>query len=249
MPMNTSRLEEYIHDFDVDLGRSCVARDSDGQYLGLGMLGVRADWSWITRLGVLPTSRRGGIGAALVGYMLAEADALRKKETHLEVIKNNEPAHRLFLKRGFHDTESYLVMRRAPRPVSESLVGQVEWFDKDVSLELLRTYPHHLTWINAIESMSNAVDVQGLRIQLPGGDVGWLVYRAQKFFLSHLVMHTERGDPNVVGTQLLLHLYTHYPRMDTYAENIHESDPHLPAFHALAFFENFSRIEMRRNST
>jgi hypothetical protein len=58
-------------------------------------------------------------------------------------------------------------------------------------------------------------------------------------------MHTEQGDPREIGTQLLLHLYNRYPRIDTYAENIHEKDPHLPAFRALAYFENFSRIEMR----
>jgi hypothetical protein len=83
---------------------------------------------------------------------------------------------------------------------------------------------------------------------LPNGDSGWLVYRSQKFYLSHLVIHTEQGDPVEVGTQLLRHLYSRNPRKDTYAENIHESDLHLPAFKALAFFENFSRIEMRRQN-
>jgi hypothetical protein len=94
--------------------------------------------------------------------------------------------------------------------------------------------------------MVNSSNVQGVRIRLPNGDKGWLVYRRQKFFFSHLVMHTEHGDPVEVGTQLLLHLYSDNPRVDTYAENIHKNDPHIPAFKALAFFENFSRIEMRR---
>jgi hypothetical protein len=62
------------------------------------------------------------------------------------------------------------------------------------------------------------------------------------------VIHTEQGEPAKVGAQLLLHLYTHNPRMDTYAENIHENDPHLPAFKALSYFENFSRIEMHRKN-
>lgn len=246
MPMNAGRLAEYIHNYEVDLTRSCVARDADGQVLGLGMLGVRKNKTWITRLGVLPVSRRGGTGAALMDYMLEQADAMRLKETHLEVIKNNEPAYRLFLKKGFHDADIYLVMRRAPRSISTQPVGQVQWLDRNETLLTLQTYPHHLTWINAPESMKNAPDIQGMRIRLPGGDAGWLVYRLQKFFLSHLIMHTEQGDPVEIGTQLLLHLYSRYPRMDTYAENIHECDPHLPALHSHAFFENFSRIEMRR---
>ena len=51
MPMSAERLAEYIRDFDVDLARSCVARAAHGQVLGLGMLGVRDDKAWITRLG------------------------------------------------------------------------------------------------------------------------------------------------------------------------------------------------------
>jgi ribosomal protein S18 acetylase RimI-like enzyme len=246
MPMNAGRLAEYIHDYDVDLSMSCVARGSDGQVLGLGMLGVRGGTAWITRLGVLPASRRHGTGAALVDYLLEQADALGLAETHLEVIKNNEPAYRLFIRKGFHDTDRYLVMRRAPRAVLAEPDGEACWLDRDQTLHTLQAYPHHLTWINSLDSMKNASDLQGMRLRFPGGDTGWLVYRHQKFFLSHLVLHTEQGDPVAVGKQLLLHLYSRFPRMDTYAENIRESDLHLPAFQAHAFFENFSRIEMRR---
>lgn len=246
MPMNVERLAEYIREFDVDLSQSCIVRDADGQVLGLGMLGVRDKRAWITRLGVLPATRRCGAGAALMDYMLARADTLSLAETHLEVIKNNEPAYRLFLKKGFRDTDTYLVMRRAPRPVAAPSVGEIKWMEREEALQMLQTYPHHLTWINALASMKNAFDVKGIQIWLPGGDTGWLIYRAQKFFFSHLVMHTMQGDPVQVGMNLLLHLYTCYPRMDTYAENILTSDPHLPAFRSLSFFENFSRIEMRR---
>lgn len=246
MPMNTDRLAEYIRDFDVDLTRSCVARVDNGQVLGLGMLGVRENRAWITRLGVLPSTRRGGAGDALMDFMLEKADALDFEETHLEVIKNNEPAYRLFLKKGFLEADEYLVMRRAPKAVSASLNGKNKWLDRDEAIDTLKAYPNHLTWINAIDSMMNAPDVQGLRIWLSNGDTGWLIYRSQKFFFSHLVMHTEKGDPVEVGTQLLTHLYSQNPRKDTYAENIHERDPHLSAFKKMEFFMNFSRIEMRR---
>ena len=247
MPMNTDRLTEYIRDFDVDLSCSCVARSADdGQVLGLGMVGVRESQAWITRLGVIPTTRRGGAGNALMDCMLEKITVLNLEETHLEVIKNNEPAYNLFLKKGFREADEYLVMRRAPQSISDPLIGSVEWLDREEALQTLQTYPNHLTWITAIESMINAPEVEGMRIKLPSGDAGWLVYRRHRFFLSHLVMNTEKGDPSEVGTQLLLHLYTRYPRMDTYAENIHEKDVHLPTFRLLNYFENFSRIEMRR---
>ena len=102
MPMNEERLAEYIHTFDVDLSLSCVARTGDGQALGLSMLGARPPLAWITRLGVLPIIRRSGAGDALMDAMLAYAQNLGMEETHLEVIRNNVPAHRLFLKKGFN---------------------------------------------------------------------------------------------------------------------------------------------------
>jgi hypothetical protein len=61
-------------------------------------------------------------------------------------------------------------------------------------------------------------------------------------------MHTEQGDSHEIGIQLLWHLHTKYPHHDTYAENIHENDPHLSALQFLGYFTNFSRIEMRRLS-
>lgn len=247
MPMSTERLAEYIRDFDVNLSCSCVAR-ADDQVLGLGMVGIRENRAWITRLGVLPATRRGGTGDALMDCMLEKVSALNLEDTHLEVIKNNEPAYKLFLKKGFIEADVYLVMRRAPKAISDPIFGNVEWLDKGAALQTLGSYPNHLTWITAVESMTNAPDVQGMRVRLPNGDSGWLVFRNQKFFLSHLVLHTESGDPSEVGTQLLLHLYTRFPRKDTYAENIHKKDLHLPAFRALDYFENFSRIEMRRKN-
>ena len=250
MPMNADRLNEYINDFDVDLRQSCVACDADGNVLGLSMLGIRGDIAWITRLGVLPSSRRTGAGAALMDSMLENADALGMKETHLEVIKNNEPAYKLFLKKGFIETDTYLVMRHAPRQLVTLLQGIVTWMGYDAALEKLATYPGHITWINAFKSMQNSPNTEGLHLELPNGDSGWVVYRNTKFTLrstlSHLIIHTEQGNPQVIGTQLLSHLHTHFPHHDTYAENIHEHDPHLPAFERLGYFTNFSRIEMRR---
>jgi ribosomal protein S18 acetylase RimI-like enzyme len=253
MPMNAERLIEYVHDFDVDLHHSSVARGADGQVLGLSMLGIRGQTAWITRLGVLPSARRTGAGSALMDHMLENAAKLGAKETHLEVIKNNEPAYKLFLKKGFIETDTYLVMRHAPRPMSTALPGEITWLGFEQAIEALETYPKHLTWINAVESMRNSTNMEGLRISLPNGHSGWLVYRNTKFTLrstlSHLIMHTENGNPQEVGTQLLSHLHTHYPHHDTYAENIQGLDPHLAAFEAVEYFINFARIEMRTTTS
>jgi len=249
MPMNTDRLAEYVHDFDVDLHHSCVARQPDGEILGLSMLGFRNEVAWITRLGILPTARRSGAGAGLMDCMLENARSLGAKEVHLEVIKDNEPAHQLFVKKGFVETDTYLVMRHAPRPALDPLQGQVTWLDSKSALDKLAGYPDHITWINSLHSMRNSHNTEGLQINLPDGSSGWLVYCNTKFTLrstlTHLTMHTQNADPHMLGTQLLSHLHTQFPHHDTYAENINENDPHLPAFHAIGYFQNFARIEMR----
>lgn len=250
MPMNAERLGEYVHDFDIDLTHSCIARAAEGEMLGLSMLGIRRNKAWVTRLGVLPTSRRTGAGSAMMDFMLEGAASLGLKETDLEVIKNNIPAYNLFMRKGFTETSEYLVMRRAPHSVTGPLPGKVTWLETDQASETLQSYPRHLTWINAFESMRNTPNVQGLKLELPNGSAGWLVYRNTKFTLrstlSHLIIYTEHGDPQEVGTQLLLNLHTRYPHHDTYAENIPHDDPHLTAFQTSGYFTNFSRIEMRR---
>jgi ribosomal protein S18 acetylase RimI-like enzyme len=247
MPMTADRLADYVRDFDISLEHSCVARDEqDGEILGLIMMGIRPPLGWVTRLGVLPATRRGGVGGALMENLLSHVAALGLTETHLEVIKNNTPAHNLFVKTGFVETETYLVMRRAPRPLGEITACCASPLNGEQAVGALQTYPHHLTWINAIPSMKNAPDVEGIRVQLDNGGAGWIVFRNQRFSLTHLVLHTEQGDPQEVGAQLLANLHSRYPRHDTYAENILQNDPHLGAFLQLGYFENFSRIEMRR---
>ena len=64
MPLNAARLTEYIQIYDIDMERSVVAVN-DGNVLGINMIGLRRDQTWITRLGVLPHERRHGAGEGM----------------------------------------------------------------------------------------------------------------------------------------------------------------------------------------
>lgn len=246
MPMNSSRLVDYIHDFDVDLHHSVVAL-IDGEVSGLGMLGLRNNDSWITRLGVLPHNRRIGIGDMLMKKMLGTSQSIGMKRVILEVIKGNERAHSLFIKHGFKETGEYLVLRRAPgsHQIDASLVEKISWLDKSSALQCLQALPRQ-TWINDFQSMANADDVQGMRVSLDDGSSGWVVFRKKIPTLTHIVLHTEKGDPELIGRHLLKQLHFLHPRYDTYAENIHCTDPHLPVYLSLGYFEAFRRTEMIR---
>jgi ribosomal protein S18 acetylase RimI-like enzyme len=250
MPMNPARLAEYVDHYDVDLDRSFVAL-ADKQILGLGMLGVRPGRAWVTRLGVLPVERRQGMGWAISQALLAAGEELGVEHLLLEVIKNNTPAYNLFLKHGFEPVRELLVLRRPPGPPAHPPPGEVRPLERAEALALLETRPGPQSWITAAESFAHLEHLMGMRLSLPDGGRGWMVWHVQMFhgfplLLSHLAVQTEAGEPASVGRALLEHLYRQHPDLDTHAENLSTGDPHLPSFFDLNFVVSFERIEMHR---
>ena len=243
MPMNAARLAAYVKNYDVDMERSWVAVDG-GEILGLAMLGVRPGRTWITRLGVLPVRRRKGTGEALTRALIESTCQLGRPLSVLEVIMGNHPAHQLFLKAGFQETRELLILRRPPGPPQPAQSSRPAWLEKEEVLDRLCSHPVHPAWTNELESFINAGDAQGVEVSLESGGRGWLVFRRQKFMLSHFVLHTEAGDPDAVAAALSMNLYNRYPHIDTYIENLPVDDPHLPALLKMGFFEVFRRIEM-----
>jgi len=245
MPMNAARLAEYVNTYDVDLDRSVVAATQDGDMLGVNMLGLREDRAWITRLGVIPNTRRGGVGQALMESLMEQSSRLSIKFAMLEVIKNNTPAHQLFLKLGFYEVGELLILRRSPFTQHvDPIVADAERMDRTDSLVLVGRDRGTQPWTNQSESLFNAFEVSGLRLTLADGSRGWMVYQRQKFLLSRFAFKTEVGDPATVAYALLSHLHYQYPRLDTQVENIQINDPHLPAFYKMGYVESFRRIEM-----
>ncbi len=249
MPMNVARLAEYIHTYDVDLEHSFVAMRDD-ELRGVAMLGVREDRAWLTRLGVIPHTRRCGIGEALAAGLIEEAERLGLRFDMLEVIKNNVPAHSLFLKLGFYEVGELLILRRAPfgSHPPDPVVAEAERLDRADALDLVGRDRGTQPWTNQSESLYNAQEVSGLRLMLADGSRGWLVYQRQKFLLTRFIYKTESGDPVQMAYAFLSHLHNQYPRLDTHIENVQVGDPHLPAFYRMGYVESFRRIEMWRGS-
>jgi ribosomal protein S18 acetylase RimI-like enzyme len=245
MPMNAARLSEYIRNYDLDLELSVVAMEGD-QILGLAMLGVRPGHTWITRLGVLPVKRRRGTGQLLMEHLIAQSIRLQVPYIILEVIKNNMPAHQLFLKLGFREVRELLVVRRAPTPLDGqncSYTAQVLNYHQAV--ELLRQRQSTPSWLDETPSLINAGNLRALRVELETGDRGWLVYQHTVFQLGRLVLQTEVGDPHQVGLALFDAVHRRHPVLDTKSENLPADDPHWPAMQSLGYLESFCRIEMR----
>ena len=249
MPMNAARLAEYVAIYDVDLEHSLVATSQTGEMLGVAMLGVRKNRAWLTRLGVIPNTRRGGVGRALVGSLLEQAARMQIDFAMLEVIKNNLPAHQLFLQFGFREIGELLVLRRSPlTPPIEPVVADAERLERGQALLLVEHDRGTQPWTNQSESLFNAREVSGLRLTLGDGSSGWMVYQRQKFLFTRFAFKTEKGDPALVAYALLSHLHNQYPRIDTQIENMQINDPHLPAFYQMGYVESFRRIEMWRGA-
>ncbi len=247
MPMNMAKMAEYIQVYDIDLESSYVAMD-DNTMVGLGMLGVRAGRAWITRLGVLPTGRRRHVGLNLMLALHAAAEHQGRHFLILEVIKNNNPAHQLFLKLGYQQVGELLVLRRPPGPTPAYALGKATWLNRPQALALLEARPGRSAWTNQTESLHNAEDIYGLSVTMPDGAAGWLVFQRQRFVLSRFVMHTQTGDPAIVARELLAQLHDYYFDLDTSIENLYIDDPHLPAFYEAGYLESFRRIEMHRGA-
>ena len=248
MPMNEARLAEYITTYNVDLAHSLVAMQ-DGQLLGVAMLGLREGRAWLTRLGVIPNTRRTGVGLALCEGLLERAENLGVRFQMLEVIKNNIPAHALFRKLGFYEAGELLVLRRSPIiPPPDPVVADAQRLDRTEALDLVRQDRGTQPWTNQSESLSNAYEVSGLRLTLVDGSMGWLVYQRQRFLLTRFAFKTQTGNPVNIARAFLSHLHHQYPRLDTHIENIQVNDLHLPAFYEAGYVESFRRIEMWRGN-
>ena len=245
MPMNALRLAEYIKTYDVSREHSLVAATHDGEMLGVNMLGLRDGRAWITRLGVIPNTRRHGVGRILMESLMQSAKNLSVDFMMLEVIKNNTPAHQLFLRLGFYEVGELLVLRRSPLTHAvDPIVADAQRLDRTDALVLVGRDRGTQPWTNQSESLFNAFEVSGLRLTLADGSRGWLVYQRQKFLLTRFAFKTEVGDPAMVAYALLSHLHNQYPRLDTQIENIQVNDPHLPALYKMGYVESFRRIEM-----
>ena len=246
MPMNVARLQEYIQNYDLDVSRSVVAMVG-GKALGLAMLGVRPDHTWITRLGVVPGKRHYGTGEALMRYEIQQSWALNVADIILEVIINNVPAHRLFRKLGFRETRDLLILRRPPGAPDETpgSYKMIAIDDPDQVRALLRKRNSVPSWLDDYPSLCNAGHMHAIQVRLSTGEWGWIAFQKTIFQLGRIVIQTEIGDPYKVGRALVHALHMNNPLTDTKTENLTKLDEHLQAFLDTQYLESFARIEMR----
>lgn len=78
-----------------------VALDPDRRIVGYAGLAVGPGEAWVQNIAVRRDRQGAGVGAALLDDLLAEADRRGIRTVLLEVAVDNEPAQRLYERRGF----------------------------------------------------------------------------------------------------------------------------------------------------
>jgi ribosomal-protein-alanine N-acetyltransferase len=93
-----------------------VAREGEGASVsGYAVAWFVADEGELANLAVAPSARRRGVGAALLGSVLAEATARGAATLYLEVRESNQAARKLYAARGFEEVGRRREYYRSPQ--------------------------------------------------------------------------------------------------------------------------------------
>ncbi len=245
MPMSVARLQEYADKYDVDINHSFISLDKEDNPSGLLMLGIREKRTWITRLGVGPNGRRQGAGQGLMSAAIDRSYELGAEHLWLEVIKNNDPAHRLFTRNGFTQTRELIVSRRAPAPMNLEVhnIATASLLNRSQMRDLFTRRRLRANWLNQTESLLNIAGLSGLMVELKDGSRGWVVYHVGMYKLDNIVVEVLEGDLAEVTTAVLSALHNHHPNRDSSAANLPE-DEQWEGFKRAGYYDSFRRIEM-----
>lgn len=251
VPMLTdaNSLRKYIQVYDVDLDASVVILDSKGQSAGLNMLGVRGDRGWITRLGIIQARRQGGMGMYMMQALIDEARQRHLRLIQLEVIEGNDTAHRLFMRCGFQEIRRLMVIQRLPQVLDDEMPSDldVSALSQDDIWSCLREERADDSWINENKSLANIGELEGLKVILPSGESGWVIFEAEADKISHVVLQTQPYGHEAVTALLLHQLAYMYSDREIVIENlpiIGISERTLQQFN---YTVQFRRIEMFLN--
>lgn len=245
MPMNGRRMQEYVHYYDIDLTASFLSYNDEQLETGVGMLGIRGNRSWVTRLGVIPQRRGTKIGQFLMEMLLAESVRRGVERVQLEVIVGNEPAYHLFVKLGFVPVRELLVIRRPPGmpetdPVAQA--AEVNELDEGRILYHLEQRTAIPSWLDETPSLLNAGNLRGLHVRLSSGEETWVIFQRTPFQITRFALGPS-ASPEAMRS-VLYYVHKEFPMQDAKIENVPVDSPEWPVYQSMGYFEVFRRIEM-----
>lgn len=172
--------------FDLWPVRSHVAW-RDGRSAGVAMLGIRGDRGWVGGMGVVPESRRQGVGEQLMRALIDSARAAGVRRLGLEVLESNDGARLLYEKLGFARWRRLEVLMWDGTP-SERAGTASACAPREARARIAAARRTSEPWQRADETLDRLdVSTPALRaLSTPGGDA---VYRITEGRASVLQLH------------------------------------------------------------
>jgi ribosomal protein S18 acetylase RimI-like enzyme len=243
--LTPSSFERLVERESVDLSASAAALEGH-RIVGVGMLGVRDDRGWIGGLGVIPQSRKHGVGRLLMEHLIAQARRLNLSTLKLEVIVENTRAFVLYQSLGFQTIRKLLVLIRygdpSPRVDTSSLT--VKPMAVGAALDALPGFIHSpRAWqreIPALEAMGSSLNALG-------------VWGSDNRLLGVTLVRMDAGQVGIMdlasttveaGEALLLRILREGRGDSVSYVNVPDDHPLLPVLYQYEFIENLSQYEM-----
>ena len=110
LPVDAEWVKNHVERNCIDLHRSPLWLDSEGDVAGLALLGVRPPRGWIGGFGLAPEQRGKGLAAALLDAILTYAEGIGLTSMQLEVLQNNHKAYRTYESDGFETTRRVVTL-------------------------------------------------------------------------------------------------------------------------------------------
>jgi ribosomal protein S18 acetylase RimI-like enzyme len=243
--LTPASFERLVERESVDLSASAAALEGH-RIVGVGMLGVRGDRGWIGGLGVIPQSRRHGVGRLLMEHLIAQAHRLNLSTLRLEVIDENTRAYLLYESLGFQTIRRLLVLIRYGDPAlrEDTSPFTVKRIAVGAGLDALpalihspRAWQREIAALEVMESSLNALGVWDEAHNL----IGVTLYRMDAGQVGIMDLASTTSE---AGEALLLQILKEGRGDSISYVNVPDDHPLLPVFYKYEFIENLSQYEM-----
>jgi GNAT superfamily N-acetyltransferase len=171
--------EQHVRRFQIDLQRSPLWRDDEGNIVAMAALGVRGERGWVGGFGVASGFRGRGLSHALLDTVTDAARALGLRQVQLEVFTTNTAAIRTYQRGGYVHQRDLLILQRPAGPpsvdVDTTLVTPADPHRLLAARERIGSAPD---WARERQSYAIFDDLQGLAVGDPDAPLALALYRA-----------------------------------------------------------------------
>jgi ribosomal protein S18 acetylase RimI-like enzyme len=245
--LTPSSLETLIRQESIDMQVSRVAL-SDGEIVGMGLLGQRGTRGWIGGMGVIPDYRRQGIARRIMQELIAQANGLGLETLQLEVIQQNQAAYNLYQELGFVTGRELIVLacrqngfKTPPKELAPDITLRSE--AAEALLEHFKALPGvPRPWQREYTADRLRNHLTGYAAYRSGHLCGACLFNGSGGLNAELA--DLAADDETAGVALLARMLQAYPTTTFTCLNVSRDDLMLPALRRAGFEEIITQYEM-----